>query len=435
MIKLEYGCALSGVDLKGLYPRLKEAIHWLREQVDGGVVGFPTLVDAPVGPVLSLAEKKREIADTLVVVGIGGSSLGAECAAYALEKSDRFFVLDNVDPHKVLSVLNTVDLKRTCFNVVSKSGGTTETLVNFEVVLSHLKRSMSWREAKSRIVITTDPQRGLLREFAESEGIDTLPVPENVGGRFSVLSPVGLFPLAFLGVDVKGLLGGAASALGACWLEGPEDNPALTIAALHYLHYRSGKNIAVMMPYAERLSLFVSWWRQLWAESLGKNDLGQTPVKAIGTVDQHSQIQLYNDGPRDKLITFVVVEDMGEDVTISEHMGFEELAHLEGKTLSEVLKASYLGTTSALAKKGIPFMTLWMDRLDEPHLGALFVIYEMATAFAGYLYGVNPFDQPGVEEGKRLTHGVLGRRGYEQKGEEAKRLASSCSKYLVSVEL
>ncbi len=437
MIRLEYGCALSGIEKKldSVIPLLKEAHSKLLMKRDSKEVGFIDLPFEPVEEIRKLAEEKRKHTDTLVLVGIGGSSLGAECLIHALDKAENFYVLDNVDPYKVASVLDRIDPQRTCFNVVSKSGGTTETIVNFMAVLEVLKRSMLWDEAKRNIVITTDPEKGILREIAQREGIASLPVPSNVGGRFSVLSPVGLFPAAYMGVDLDALLMGAKKAVDWCMCESLEKNPAWLIASLHYLHAIRGKNIAVMMPYCERLSLFVSWWRQLWAESLGKDGKGQTPVKAMGTVDQHSQIQLYNDGPKDKLITFMVVEDFGRDVKLHNHLGIADFHYLNGKTLSQVMYASYLGTASALAKNKVPFITVKLDRIDEAHLGALFMVYEFATAISGYLYDINPFDQPGVEEGKRLTHGLLGREGYEKKREEALSLASTCSKCLIECRL
>lgn len=414
---------------------MEEAVDWLMALRDRGEVGFLDLPDENISHILSLAKKKRSIADQLVLVGIGGSSLGAECAAEALGVSDRLVVLDNVDPEKFARSLKKVEPERVCCNVISKSGSTTETIVNFSALLSWLRKRLDWEDLQRRLVITTDPERGFLREFAKRCGLDTLPVPGNVGGRFSVLSPVGLFPLSFLGVDVKEMLEGAALVRDVCLKKNLWENPAALLAALHYAHNERGKNIAVMMPYSERLHLFVNWWRQLWAESLGKEGKGQTPVKAVGTVDQHSQIQLYNDGPRDKIITFIVVERMQEDVKVPDGLGFDELDHFSGKTLKEVLDASYMGTASALVKNGVPVITLRIAEITPRVLGGLFMLYEVATAISGYLYGINPFDQPGVEEGKRLTHGLLGRRGFEQMGEEARKIGASCSKSLIKVAL
>ena len=321
MVELDYGCALG--DVREQWERiendLRRAHERLLEDKEAGVIGFLDLPFGNTKNVKELAKKKRSFTNELVLIGIGGSSLGAECAVCSLGKAQGFYVMDNVDPDKTVKVLKTIDPERTCFTVISKSGSTTETIANFMAVHPVIK-------SKEQLVIITDPERGFLRSYAQNNGIDTLPVPPNVPGRFSVLSPVGLFPMAYMGVDVDKVLEGAKKALELCMIEKLEDNPAWIITALHYLHLLNGKNIAVMMPYAERLSLFVSWWRQLWAESLGKEGKGQTPVKAIGTVDQHSQIQLYNDGPKDKIITLMVVEDMEDDIALAPLS--EEFSHL-----------------------------------------------------------------------------------------------------------
>ena len=431
MVKIKYGCSMLTEDLlEKMEPLLTEAQRWLEGLRKAKEVGFMDLPYRDPSPALELARRMKETTDTLVLIGIGGSSLGAECVMQATGKSKGFYVLDNVDPEKLSWVLSSIDPRRCCFNVVSKSGSTTETVVNFFVVKSILERHMSWGELKKRLVITTDPEKGFLRELAIKENIASLEVPPNVGGRFSVLSDVGLFPAAYMGVDVGALLEGARLALDYCSKPSLTENPAWVLTAFHYFHYRGGKNIAVMMPYCERLSLFVDWWRQLWAESLGKNGCGQTPVKAIGTVDQHSQIQLYNDGPKDKVITFIVVNSMSHDFTLDENIP-EAFAYLRAKTLSEVLKASYLGTASALYKNGVPFITVEIEELNERSLGMLFMIYEMATALSGYLYNLNPFDQPGVEEGKRLTKGLLGYAGLEEKAKEALDIDAFHAKYVI----
>ena len=433
MVKIKYGCSLLTEDiLAKMEPLLVEAHRWLEGLRKAKEVGFMDLPYRDPSNTLDLARRMRETTDTLVLIGIGGSSLGAECVMQVTGKDKGFYVLDNVDPEKFFSVLSSIDPRKSCFNVVSKSGSTTETVVNFFMVKSLLEKHMSWDTLKKHLVITTDPEKGFLREFTLKENITFLEVPPNVGGRFSVLSDVGLFPAAYMGVDVNALLEGARLALDHCSKPSLSENPAWILAAFHYFHYRGGKNIAVMMPYCERLSLFVDWWRQLWAESLGKNSCGQTPVKAIGTVDQHSQIQLYNDGPKDKVITFMVVKKMFHDFTLDDSLP-EAFVYLREKTLSEVLKASYLGTASALYKNGVPFITIEIEELNEKSLGMLFMIYEVATALSGYLYNLNPFDQPGVEEGKRLTKGLLGFAGFGEKAKEALDVDALHSKCLVCI--
>lgn len=222
MIRIEYGCALQGINLSSVQTKLLEAHNWLMQLRQKQEVSFMDLPCQDVEPILKLVEKKRERFDTLILIGIGGSSLGAECVigALSLNSGNFFFVLDNVDPYKVKSVLDAVDPDRTCINIISKSGGTTETLVNLLAVLDFFMKRMPSERLKDHIVVTTDPEKGLLRRWAEEEGLDSLPVPPNVGGRFSVLSSVGLFPIAFIGGNIDRLLEGARKALDASYGKG-----------------------------------------------------------------------------------------------------------------------------------------------------------------------------------------------------------------------
>lgn len=367
----------------------------------------------------------RENFDYFVLVGIGGSSLGTQMLFESLKWINhnqfdfpKFYILDNVDPEKVASVLELIEPEKTIFNVVSKSGSTVETIANFSIVLDLLKDKLGdkWKE---HIVITTDAEKGFLRKFAKENDIKTFEIPSKVGGRFSVLTPVGLFPASALGIDIDELLEGAKKMDLICSVEEyVEHNPAYLLAMIHYLaNMRRGKNIAVMMPYSERLSSFVDWWRQLWAESLGKDGLGQTPVKAIGTIDQHSQIQLYREGPKDKIITFIYVENPTRDLKISDNIP-EDIGYLKNHTLHEILTKELLGTRAALTKSKVPNLTITLDSINPYNIGMLIYLYEMATGFSGYLYKINPFDQPAVEEGKRFMYALMGREGFEEKLEE-----------------
>ncbi|RMA97891.1 glucose-6-phosphate isomerase [Hydrogenothermus marinus] len=367
----------------------------------------------------------RENFDYFVLVGIGGSSLGTQMLFESLKWINhnqfdfpKFYILDNVDPEKVASVLELIEPEKTIFNVISKSGSTVETIANFSIVLDLLKDKLGdkWKE---HIVITTDTEKGFLRKFAKENDIKTFEIPSKVGGRFSVLTPVGLFPASALGIDIDELLEGARKMDLICSVEEyVEHNPAYLLAMIHYLaNMRRGKNIAVMMPYSERLSSFVDWWRQLWAESLGKDGLGQTPVKAIGTIDQHSQIQLYREGPKDKIITFIYVENPTRDLKISDNIP-EDIGYLKNHTLHEILTKELLGTRAALTKSKVPNLTITLDNINPYNIGMLIYLYEMATGFSGYLYKINPFDQPAVEEGKRFMYALMGREGFEEKLEE-----------------
>jgi glucose-6-phosphate isomerase len=252
-------------------------------------------------------------------------------------------------------------------------------------------------------------------------------VPTDVGGRFSVLSPVGLLPAALVGIDVDGLLSGARRAIERSEADNLLQNPSALYAALHWAaDTQLGARIHVLMPYTDRLREFAEWYRQLWAESLGKRvdrngkvvHVGPTPVAAVGATDQHSQVQLFMEGPFDKVITFITVEDFGMDVPIPNQPGVQEslppdLAYLPGHTLGELLRAEYQATSAALTQMGRMNCTLRFPDLSAETLGEAIMFFQLATGYAGAWYGIDPFDQPGVELGKRLTYAAMGRPGYE----------------------
>ncbi len=363
--------------------------------------------------------------DSFVVLGIGGSALGNIALHKGLRPLNwnqmssedrggylRVYVVDNVDPDFVSSILDELDLRRTIFNVISKSGSTAEAMANY-LVVRNLLESFGLNPME-QLVFTTDPKKGVLRKIAEEESIRVLDIPQDVGGRFSVLTQVGLLSAMAEGIDIDELHKGAEEAKRRCIQSDVWNNPALLIAVIHYLYHEKGRNVTVMMPYSNRLYYLADWFRQLWAESLGKNGKGQTPVKALGTTDQHSQIQLYNDGPDDKLITFIELEDYSRDVLIGKlHENEEVLSYLGGKKLSNLIRLEMIGTEAALTENGKPTMRITFDEISEYNFGYFFVTYECATAIAGYLFGVNPYDQPGVELGKRITYSLMGRSGYE----------------------
>jgi glucose-6-phosphate isomerase len=337
------------------------------------------------------------------------------------------------------ALLDVLQPATTLALVVSKSGGTVETAAQLLVIQQWLEAKLPAGDVKKRIVAITDPAQGPLRAQATEQGWPTLAVPPNVGGRFSLLSPVGLLPALLAGIDIDAMLDGARTMAARCTTTVLRDNPAGIVAAVHVLQHRlRGRSINVMLPYSDRLRPFAAWYVQLWAESLGKRldrggrvvEQGPTPIAAVGATDQHAQMQLFMEGPRDKLITFVRVEDPGKDLTIPKSNGAN--AYLGGTTLHQLLDAEREGTTQALAIDGRPSLTLSLARLDAATLGALFFLYEAATAFAGELYGVYAFDQPGVEHGKRLAYGLLGREGYEKTAQEIRALqAKRPTKYRV----
>ena len=390
---------------------------------------------------LEAAEGVRGRYENLVVLGIGGSALGTQAVHRALSPpfhnllpsvrrpGPRLFVCDNVDPETIGALLELLDPSGTAVNVVSKSGGTAETLAQFLRVYRWLRDAVGPDEARRRVVVTTDPERGFLRKVAREEGLSSLPVPPGVGGRFSVLTPVGLFPLAAVGVDVEDLLAGAAHMDRFTSRPDLWDNPAYLFGLVHVMMYRRGRTVHVMMPYGDALREVADWFRQLWAESLGKRRdargrdvwVGPTPVRAVGATDQHSQVQLYMEGPPDKVITFLEVESPRRDVPLPALFpGHEEVGYLGGRTLGQLLAAEKRATEAALTRNARPNLTLRLPRVSPHTVGQLLYLLEVATVFAGGLLGVNPLDQPGVELGKRLTFALMGRPGYEDLAEEVR---------------
>lgn len=382
---------------------------------------------ASVEKISSFARHHRPFKN-FVHIGIGGSALGAIALHRALShryhnlltsaqrnSRPRLFFLDNIDPDEIDSTLRFIRPRETLFHVVTKSGETTETIALLMIWLERLRRDIGsrWRD---HLIITTDPKEGPLRRFAHREKIFAFGIPPGVGGRFSVFTAVGLLPAAFAGIDIDGLIAGAKYGDELSSRTDPKENPAFLAALLHVLlDQKKGKNIHVFMPYARTLKDVADWFRQLWAESLGKNGIGPTPVPALGATDQHSQIQLYNEGPNNKLISFLVLDQFQRDVTIPHELAKEEAcSFLGGHTLSKVLHAEKQGTEAALTAHSRPNLTYTLKELSPKSVGTLLFVLEMQTVYAGTFYGVNPFNQPGVEAGKRATYKLLGRNGYMQ---------------------
>jgi glucose-6-phosphate isomerase len=375
----------------------------------------------------------------VVVLGIGGSALGPIALRTSLRPPQwnllddaarggqpRLHVLDNVDPANIAALLARLDLRRSLFVVISKSGGTAETMAQYLVIRARLNEALGEAGAKERLVLVTDPRKGALRTIARSEGISALEIPSNVGGRFSVLTPVGVLPAALIGIDTGELLAGAADMRTRCASKELSANIAGTWAALQYLaDTRHGRHIQVLMPYSDALRDMADWFVQLWAESLGKHrtagdaGVGPTPLGALGATDQHSKVQLFMEGPGDKTVTFIGVEQADVEVEIPRlHGDVPELAYLGGHRLGELLDIERRATAGALARRGRPNMTLTLERVDPFHVGGLLMFLELATAYAGQLYGVNAFDQPGVELGKQFTYAMLGRADADQARQE-----------------
>jgi len=382
-----------------------------------------------------LANDLRPNCDDLVVLGIGGSALGNIALQTALNpylynldpsqrKGPRLFVLDNIDPVQFASFLDWIEprLERTIFNVISKSGRTSETASQMLICWEMLANRLGQGRIREHIVATTDPRSGTLRRIVEKEGLMNLEVPEGVGGRFSVLSPVGLFSAAMCGIDIDRLLAGARAMDRRVSTDRFLDNPAALIAAINWHYYQQGKTMSVMMPYSYQLKDMADWYRQLWAESLGKAKdtkgryvyVGPTPIKALGATDQHSQIQLYREGPNNKLFTFLYARRLDRDVAIGPTLPCApELGFLAGKTLGQLLDAERKATEYALIVNQRPCLEVVFDRIDAHTIGQFIYLYEVATSIAGRLFEIDPYDQPAVELGKDATYALMGKEGCE----------------------
>jgi glucose-6-phosphate isomerase len=428
---------LEPAEIREHKPRAVEALRAFRKAaVDENRYGFPSLPanDTLAREILGYAGQVRRTYDTVCLVGIGGSALGAwaiDCAIRGPHpvqgefstSHPRLVILDNVDPDLTAAALDSTNPKKTLVLVIAKSGATAETVATFLVVRSWLEKELG-RRAAARIVAVTSRGRGELSALAGREGYRTFEIPENVGGRFSVLSAVGLLPAALTGADIRKLLRGASAMTKLCWDESLEKNIALRAALVHYLIWTlRNKPIQVAFPYSNRLWGTAFWFRQLWAESLGKAisrderavHVGQTPVAALGTTDQHSQVQLYMEGPNDKVFTFWAVKKFDNAGKIPKgKLNLEAFDSLAGRSLAELIEAERLATAAALTDQERPNCTFTLDRVDEEHLGAFFQLLEFETAFAGELLNINAFDQPGVELGKKYTYGLMGRKGYEE---------------------
>lgn len=412
----------------------RDAHATLRHGHEAGTLGFLDLPAATAlrDQVTRFATQTRGTYRDIVILGIGGSALGPIALRTALrpplwnvldeahrEGEPRLHVLDNVDPVTIDALLHGLKLRDALFLVVSKSGGTAETMAQYLVVRQRLSKAVGGHVSR-HLVFITDPEKGALRAIARAEGITTFEIPANVGGRFSVLTPVGTLPAALIGIDIAALLDGAADMARRCETGELTSNPGALFATLQWLgDTRHGLRMHVMMPYADVLRDFADWFVQLWAESLGKiradgTSVGPTPIAALGATDQHSQVQLFMEGPVDKTVTFLSLAERATDVEIPRlHEDVPELAYLGGHSLGKLLDIERQATAGALARRGRPNMTIALDRADPWHIGGLIMLLEIATVYAGALYGVDPMNQPGVELGKQFTYAMLGRADAE----------------------
>lgn len=373
--------------------------------------------------------------DNILVLGIGGSALGGIAVTEALLKPfwnllspeqreglPRIFFLDNIDPDYMVGLLNILDLKKTLVNVITKSGSTAETMSQFMIVKNILEQELG-DNYRYNIVATTDKKTGILRQISEQEGYKTFVVPDDVGGRFSVFSAVGLLPFALVGIDIDEIVNGIKDMDLALKNTDIKENIAAQNALIHYLlDTKKGKNLSVMMPYSSRLKYVSDWYVQLWAESLGKNKdkdgndvcVGPTPIKSLGATDQHSQIQLYNEGPNNKVINFIRVKNFDNTLEIPNIFEYTGIGYLGGKTINQLINAEADSTRVSLADYKRPTVSIYLDKVDGYNVAQLLYMLEVQTAIAGELYNIDTFNQPGVEQAKNYTYALMGRAGYEE---------------------
>jgi glucose-6-phosphate isomerase len=415
-LRLSLDLALSGkgAPAKSVYDAsLKSAdaaLAWLREQAAAKsleLLGIPGRKDD-----LKAAQKVAATikgAKTVAVLGIGGSSLGGQ-ALTALKKKPGVEFHDNPDPFSWDAALKRFDLKKTHFIAISKSGGTAETLMQVLTAAEALKKA-GVKSLKKHFTVITEPHQSPLADFADGIGAARLDHPTGVGGRYSVLTVVGVLPAILMGIDVVSLRAGAAAVLAETLAaKSAADTPAATGAALHHaLATENRLATTILWPYADHLAVFGGWWRQLWAESLGKDGKGSTPVSVLGPVDQHSQLQLFRDGPGNALFTILTVDTKGKGpVTPRAAAKSLKLDYLAGKRLGDLVEAESRATAQTLFKNGRPVRVIHVPQVNAFDMGALMMHFMLETIIMGKLMGVDPFNQPGVEEGKILARQYLG---------------------------
>lgn len=429
-------------ELTGLASAVTAAHAEITADRNAGKYGFYDLYKdrAMVEQVKSVSAKFQEKGyENLVILGIGGSALGITAMHTALcppfdnlrtragrKGRPRLFVMDNIDPDTFKAMLQICKPEKTLYNIISKSGGTAETISQAMIVLEQLEKKLGVEGIKDHVVVTTSPRgkdapKSLLHPVADAYGLTSFDIPLNVGGRFSIFSPVGLFPAAMMGIDIDELMAGCAAMDARCQSADLNENPAYLYAALHH-HFDTTKDkpMAVMMPYSDGLRDVADWFRQLWAESLGKRYdrngaeayTGQTPINALGATDQHSQVQLYREGPNDKLFTLIELKKFSRTLRIPDVLSdISELDYLRGKSMNKLMAAELQGTADALKESGRPVVRITIPKLNANTFAQLLYLLEVATDMAGRLYNINAFDQPGVEEGKNIARRLMGGQG------------------------
>ena len=417
-------------DLAGIAPQVAAA-HDMLHSGTGLGNDFLGWVDLPVNydkeefaRIKAAAKKICEDTDVLIVIGIGGSYLGARAAIEFLKSPyynslkkntpEIYFAGNTISGSALCDIIALCEGKRVSVNIISKSGTTTEPAVAFRVLREMLEERYGKEEAAKRIYCTTDKARGTLKQLADQNGYECFVIPDDVGGRFSVLTAVGLLPIAVCGADIDKLMSGAAAAREEYMCKDLENNDCYRYAALRNVLYRRGKEVELLVSYEPRFTMMAEWFKQLYGESEGKDNKGLFPASVVFSTDLHSMGQYIQDGKRMLFETVVTIGDCGDDVIIKEDKeNGDGLNFLSGKPMSFVNQKAFEGTVLAHTDGGVPNFVIEMDAANEEDLGRLIYFFEKACAISGYMLGVNPFDQPGVEAYKKNMFALLGKPGYE----------------------
>lgn len=417
-------------DIAGLKAQIESAHDMLHNKTGLGNdflgwIDLPTNYDKEeFARIKKAAEKIKNDTDVLVVIGIGGSYLGARAAIEFLKSNnynalpkdtpDIYFAGNSISGSSLNDILKICENKRVSVNIISKSGTTTEPAVAFRIFRKLLEERYGEEEAAKRIYCTTDKARGTLKQLADAKGYECFVIPDDVGGRFSVLTAVGLLPIAVCGADIDALMAGAAKAAEEYAVKDLDKNDCYTYAAIRNALYRKGKTVEMLVSYEPRFAMMAEWFKQLFGESEGKDGKGIFPASVIFSTDLHSMGQYVQDGSRMLFETVVNIGDTGEDVYIEkEEDDGDGLNFLAGKPLSFVNQKAYEGTVLAHTDGAVPNLVISLDKADEENLGRLIYFFEKTCGISGYVLGVNPFDQPGVEAYKKNMFALLGKPGYE----------------------
>ncbi|EOD00306.1 glucose-6-phosphate isomerase [Caldisalinibacter kiritimatiensis] len=438
-ITLDYSNALiKDYELDYIKGQISNAHKMLHEKTGAGN-DFLGWVDYPVNydkeefdRIKKAAEKIRSNSDVFIVVGIGGSYLGARAAIEALSHSfhnslskekrnapEIYFVGNNISGTYLKHLLDVIEGKDISINVISKSGTTTEPAIAFRVLRKYIEEKYGKEGAKERIYATTDSTKGALRKLAEQEGYETFIIPDDVGGRFSIFTPVGMLPIAVAGLDIEKMMEGAKAGREEYSVEELENNPCYQYAAIRNALHRKGKLIEVLVNYEPSLHYISEWWKQLYGESEGKDGKGIFPASVDFSTDLHSLGQYIQDGRRHLFETVINVVTPREDIEIEEdEANLDGLNYLSGKTMDFVNKKAFEGTTLAHTDGNVPNIVINVPEMNEYYFGKLIYFFEKACGISGYVLGVNPFDQPGVEAYKKNMFALLGKPGFEDLREE-----------------